>query len=148
MSAATLPRWRRWVLQHTPAPLLREPFALWIALACLLSAAAQLAGLNEPSRITQLLPAWVAVAWNAELAVGGLLTLAGVLSNRARILVFGLTPLGFGCLAYSAIIIAAGGTRGLFAAVLTSSLGLACFVKSFVYTTASFRIDIANKDGR
>jgi hypothetical protein len=141
-----LPAWRRWVLRHAPTPLLREPFALWIALACFLASAGQLAGLDEPGTINRLLPRWMVLTWNVELLIGGLLTLVGIAADRVRLLVFGLTPLGFGCLAYSAAIIAVAGGRGMFAALLTSFLGLSCLVKSFVYTTAGFHVIVGNKD--
>jgi hypothetical protein len=141
-----VPRWRRWVLRHTPAPLLQEPFALWIALACFLAAAGQFLSLNEPSSIVRAMPPTIIIVWNIELLIGGLLTLAGIVSRRPRIIVLGLTPLGCGFLAYSVLIVAIAGRRSGLAAILTLSLGLACFVKSFVYSTAGLHITIG-RDG-
>lgn len=138
MSLAILPRWRRWVLRWTPAPVLREPFLLWLALVCVLSAVAQLASIAEPSTIQQLLPPPVRVAWHLELLVGGTLTLVGVLFSRTRLLVIGLQPLGLASLVYAVTIITVAGWRlAALPAGLLIALAAACFVKAFTYSTAA-----------
>jgi uncharacterized membrane protein len=133
----SLPRWRRWVLRHLPASVLREPFALWLALVCMLSAVLQFAGLSEPGSIARLLPVVVIKAWNVELLVGGALTLAGILANRPRVLILGLQPLGLAALAYAVTVVYVAGWRGVFAALIMAAFGLACFVKAFTYSSAA-----------
>jgi hypothetical protein len=132
-----LPRWRRWVLRHTPAPLLREPFLLWLALVCVLSAAAQMLGFGEPSSVQQLLPPLIRRAWHIELLVGGSLTLIGVLFSKTRLLVLGLQPLGLASLAYAFVILWLAGGRAALPAGITVAFAAACFVKAFTYSTAA-----------
>jgi hypothetical protein len=137
---ALLPSWRRWLLCHLPEPLLREPFALWLAFVCVLTAGLQFAGLGEPSSVSRLLPAWIIKAWNAEMLVGGLLTMFGILRSKPRVLILGLQPLGLAALAYSVALLHVAGLRGLFPALITIAFAGACFVKSFVYSTARLRL--------
>lgn len=131
----TLTGWRRVVLRHLPAALVREPFALWLALVCVLSGSLQLSGLSEPGSVARLLPGLVIKAWNVELLAGGGLTAAGILWGRPRLVVVGLQPLGLAAMAYSVAVAYVGGWRGAFAALITVAFSLACFVKAFVYAT-------------
>lgn len=133
-----VPPWRRWVLRHIPAPLLKEPFLLWLALACILTAGAQLAGATEPNAYAQLLPRLALKAWQAELLIGGTLTLVGVCWSKPRILILGLQPLGLAALAYSVGVLYLAGSRAILSVGITVAFSLACFFKAFTYSTAAY----------
>lgn len=75
-------RVRLWLLQHLPVGLVAEPFAVFLALLCVISGLPTMLHLSEPSPIEALLPHSLVVGWGACLTIGGLAMLCGVFSIR------------------------------------------------------------------
>jgi hypothetical protein len=103
---------------------------------CMLSAALQFLGVEEPGSISQLLPAIVILAWNTELFLGGLITIVGILWSKPRVLILGLQPLGLAAMAYAVAITSVAGWRGVFPALIIFAFSQACFLKAFTYSVA------------
>lgn len=76
------PRVRLWLCAHLPRGLIVDPYGWFLALLCVLSGLPTMLGLNEPSGIDALLPAWLVLGWGACLTIGGLGLLCGLTSIR------------------------------------------------------------------
>lgn len=79
-------RWidaRIWLLRKTPAGLLWHPFEWFVAILCILSGVAQLAGYAEPQSVERLLPGPFLKLWGIFLVLGSVALASGLSSIEA-----------------------------------------------------------------
>jgi len=116
--------------RQLPPILLEEPWALFIKTACILSGVTYLFQLGSPSAISRLLPPFVVALWNVDLLLGGALGLAGLIRRIRRWEVAGLCLLGASTVVYATVILAVAGRRGIVAALLIGSFGVAAYLRA------------------
>jgi hypothetical protein len=117
---------RRAIIRHIPLALLRESLVLFIAAQGVLVAAIHFAGLGTPTRMTQLLPAWMIELWHGEVLIGCLLVLIGLIRNYPRMEAVGLRLMAPCQLVYAIAIIIVAGWAGTGSALPQVMFGVAC----------------------
>jgi hypothetical protein len=124
------------VVNATPAPLLGNPFEVLIGALCVFSGLPSLLNGPRPTSIEALLPPGVARVWGAELVIGGLLIVVGVLTRRHRIERAGLFQLGPAAIAYGLAIMFVLGWSGAVAGAVLAAFGTACLARGLVLAAA------------
>lgn len=124
------------LLNATPAPLLGNPFELFVGALCIISGLPSLIVGPPPTSLQALLPSAVTRLWGAELVIGGALIVIGVLTRRHRIERAGLFQLGPAAIAYGLAVAFVAGTGGAVAAAILLAFGLACLARGAVLWAA------------
>lgn len=117
-------------MRHAVARLVLESAEAFVALLCLLSSGAYLAGAPEPGSVDAVLPTPVRVAWGVYLLVGGAAVLTGLVGGARRVEKAGLWLLAGPALAYAAVALAYGRAPALFAAGVTAAFALSFAVRA------------------
>lgn len=126
------------VIDRLPGPhrSWRNPFEVFMMLACAVSGTGAVIGHVPPASISALLDPWERVGWGALIAFGGWVALAGMFwphgeKGTGPILErIGMVATAQGCLFYSFAVIYVVGVSGIFAATLSFALSLACLRRS------------------
>ncbi|MGH7743614.1 MAG: hypothetical protein ACREQ5_02160 [Candidatus Dormibacteria bacterium] len=118
----------------------RNPFELWLLVACVLSG---LGGLIDVSHTRVMLPGWEQYAWNSGLLICGVIGLRGAFLRRITGLVMeraALVTLALLCFAYSIAIVNIT-TVYAFGAVVIATFGVACLWRVIQITADLRRVD-------
>jgi hypothetical protein len=130
-------RLAKWVVSHTPLPLLLHPFEVFLAFLCVISGLPMLLQVTpRPNSLEALLPAWLVFTWGVILVSGGLLTLVGTVRRSEPWERSGVGVLGFASVAYSIAIFLAVGVGGSVAGAIVLAFGLACWFRYLTLTEA------------
>lgn len=113
-----------------------NPFEVLVGGLCVFSGFPSLVIGPSPTSIEALLPPGLVRLWGAELVLGGLLIVIGVLTRRHRIERAGLFQLGPAAVAYGLAIVFVGGFGGAVAGAVLLSFGLACLARGIVLAAA------------
>lgn len=124
------------LLNATPAPLLGNPFEVFIGALCVIAGLPSLFNGPPAESIEALLPKPIVRIWAAELVIGGLLIVVGVISRRHRIERAGLFQLGPAAVAYGVAVVKVVGAGGIAAAAILFAFGLSCLARGLVLWAA------------
>lgn len=125
-------RTRSWVLRHVPQFVLLRPYELFISMLCLISGIPLVGGAPAPSSIEALLPPFLVRLWGFELLLGALLVAYGLVRPRTIWERVGHTLLGPAAVVYGLAIVTVLGMKGIVAAAITGSFGLAAITRAYV----------------
>lgn len=98
-----------------------------------------------PSTIAALLPYWLLVVWTVMLVVGGTVGLAGRLWAMWQVERAGLAVIASATIAYGMAIVYEGGLRGLVAASIDLSIGVAFLIRYRVLGQAAKQVERFSK---
>lgn len=125
-----MPSWSTGKARRAVARLVLESAEAFVALLCLLSSTAYLAGAPQPGSVDAVMPGPVRVAWGVYLLLGGAGVLAGLVTGRRRLEKAGLWLLAGPALAYAAAALAYGRAPAAFASGLTTAFALSFAVRA------------------
>lgn len=129
--------WASRVVNAIPAPLLGNPFEIFVGALCVISGLPSLFTGPPAASLEALLPSPLVRLWGAELVVGGLLIVIGVVIEHHRVERLGLMQLGPAAVAYGLAIVFVVGVGGIAAAGVLIAFGLACLARSVVLLAAA-----------
>jgi len=110
--------------------LKRNPFEVFLLVACFLSGIINLVGAVPPASISHTLPHWSQYVWEGLLTGGSAIALFGLwLKKRAISFILeqiGLAAVGNGCAFYGIAVLFYAGAQASFASFVSLAFGAAC----------------------
>lgn len=124
-----------------PTPRGRNPFQVFILVACVISGATTLCGYAEPSSVQSTVPQAVLILWAVALAFGGAIALIGVaIRPPAGLLVerIGMVLLAGPALSYAGALLYVGERRAVVSGAVVAAFGIAAVWRA-VHITVDLR---------
>jgi len=121
------------------------PVATYLGVVALLSLAS---GGVAPPAMTHALPAWLVLMWTVALAVGGLLSTVGVLSERTRVESAGLVLLTYGAGLYGLVLAVALWPHSLATILVAVTICAMCGIRLRVLALARHAQVMATQEQR
>jgi len=109
----------------------RNPFEVFLLVACLLASVVNVLGAGPPNSIRDSLPHWAQYIWEYLLLGGALVALIGLWWPRKKATSYiieqvGLAAVGNGCAFYGIAVLFFAGPQGVVAAFMALGFGAAC----------------------
>jgi hypothetical protein len=133
-------RFAMWAIRHLPAGVVARPMEWFVAILCLLSGTAMIAGVSEPAAAERQLSQFTFHTWALTLIVGGLAMGSGLSSikwttfpsyvlTRVPEYRFGLRLLWIGCFVWSIVLLANSGLNAMLSAGFALVFSFLCGVR-------------------